>query len=52
MQKRRKTMLLTGLIALIVLSACSPNRATRDWNVFSIEEEPAIDIQFRIPPEW
>ena len=52
MQKHRKTMLLTGLIALIVLSACSPNRATRDWNVFSIEEEPAIDIQFRIPPEW
>lgn len=52
MQKQRRTMLLTALIALLILSACSTIGATRDWQVFAIEEEPAIDIQFRLPPEW
>lgn len=52
MQKQRRIMLLTGMIALLILSACSTNGATSDWHVFAIEEEPAIDIQFRLPPEW
>ena len=52
MQRRHKSMLLTGLIALLILSACSSIGATRDWKVFAIEEEPAIDIQFRLPPDW
>ena len=52
MQKQLKVNLLIGLVALLTLTACSGNAATRDWKVFAIEEEPAIDIQFRLPPEW
>ncbi len=40
------------LISLIVLTACNTGTSTKDWSVFAIEEEPAIDIQFRLPPEW
>ena len=41
-----------GLIAMLTFTACGQNAATRDWNTFAIEEEPQIDIQFRLPPEW
>jgi len=40
------------LISLIALTACSIGNSTKDWSVFAIEEEPAIDIQFRLPPDW
>ena len=49
MPKTIKTTLFVGIIILLILSACSP---TRDWKIFAIEEEPGIDIQFRLPPEW
>lgn len=52
-QKRQRTVLI-GLIALLMLSGCGlfGGTSTQDWKVFAIEEEPAIDIQFSLPPEW
>lgn len=49
MPKNIKNTLFAGIILILILSACSP---TRDWKVFAIEEEPGIDIQFRLPPDW
>jgi hypothetical protein len=49
MSKTLKNALFVGIILIFMLSACSP---TRDWKIFAIEEEPGIDIQFRLPPEW
>jgi len=49
---RKSSVILLGLIALFILSACSPKVSTEDWKVFTISEEPAINIQFRLPPEW
>ncbi len=51
MNKRLSTLIIASLVIVMLLSACGAN-ATRDWKVFAIEEEPAIDIQFRLPPEW
>lgn len=51
MHKRIKIALIIGLAAMLILSACAGD-ATRDWKVFDIEEEPAINIQFRLPPRW
>ena len=50
MPKHIKKSLIILLFAVVILSACSTD--TSDWNVFAIEEEPAIDIQFRLPPDW
>jgi hypothetical protein len=49
MPKNIKNTLFAGIILILILSACSP---TRDWKIFAIEEEPGIDIQFRLPPDW
>jgi hypothetical protein len=49
MLKNIKNTLLIGLVTVMILSACS---VTRDWKIFAVEEEPNIDIQFRLPPEW
>jgi hypothetical protein len=51
MNKRQTALIIASLVIAVVLSACGAN-ATADWKVFAIEEEPAIDIQFRLPPEW
>lgn len=51
MHKQVKIALLITLLALLTLSACTRD-TTRDWKIFSIEEEPAINIQFRLPPRW
>ena len=37
---------------MLILSACTGTNDTKDWKVFTIEEEPAINIQFRLPPRW
>jgi len=52
MQTRLKMTLMLSFFILIILSACSSGGATKDWKVFTIQSEPAIDIQFRLPPEW
>ena len=52
MKKRTIIALVISLAAILILSACASDSATRDWKVFSIEEEPAINIQFRLPPRW
>jgi len=49
---RKSSIILLGLIALLILSACTPKVSTKDWKVFTISEEPAINIQFRLPPDW
>jgi len=51
MQLKTKFTLLISLIAVLVLSACASSE-TEDWKVFSIEQEPALNISFRLPPEW
>lgn len=51
MHKRVKIALIISLAAILILSACTSD-ATKDWKVFTIEEEPAINIQFRLPPRW
>ena len=52
MHKRIKFTLLLCLVMLLTLSACSGDDATQDWKVFTIEQEPGFDIQFRLPPRW
>ena len=52
MHRRFSYFALFGLIALLTITACGQNAATKDWKTFAIEEEPQIDIQFRLPPEW
>ena len=54
MKKQLTRSLFIGLAALLILTGCSllGGDATQDWTVFAIEEEPEIDIQFRLPPEW
>jgi len=52
MPKRHFLIFSLGLITLLTLSACGQFAATRNWNTFAVEEEPRIDIQFKIPPEW
>lgn len=51
MHKRIKAALLISLAIVLALSACT-NKKTEDWKVFSIDQEPALDIQFRLPPGW
>ncbi len=52
MHKRIQFTLLISLVGLLILSACSGSAETEDWKVFTIEQEPAFDIQFRLPPGW
>jgi hypothetical protein len=51
MHKRIKTALLISLAIVLALSACS-SKETDEWKIFSIDQEPAFDIQFRLPPGW
>ena len=54
MRKQLTRTAFIGLIALLLLSGCDllGSSATQDWKMFAIEEEPDIDIQFPLPPEW
>jgi len=54
MRKHIIKIAFTGLIALLILTGCSifSGDKTQDWTVFAIEEEPAIDVQFKLPPQW
>ena len=54
MRKRPTQILLTGLTALLLLTGCGllGRENTQAWTTFAIEEEPAIDIQFKLPPQW
>jgi len=54
MRKHIIKIAFTGLIALLILAGCSifSGDKTQDWTVFAIEEEPAIDVQFKLPPQW
>jgi len=46
-------MILITLIALLLLTAsCDAKARTSDWEVISISEVPAIDVQFKVPPDW
>jgi hypothetical protein len=51
MLKKLKLAFFISLAAMLILSACS-SRKTADWKVFSIEQEPALNIQFSLPPRW
>jgi hypothetical protein len=50
MKKTHRLTFISLLIALL-LAGCA-NNPTEDWKAFQIEEEPALDITFRLPPEW
>ncbi len=52
MQKTFKKISLITLLALSFLAACNAKTRTGDWEVFAINEVPAIDVQFRVPPDW
>lgn len=52
MHKRRLISLTIGLLAILILSACSQGINTSGWEEFTIEEAPGFDIQFLIPPDW
>ncbi len=52
MKKHINVIIFWGLIMLVILSACGSGNPTRDWNTFEIQEEPAIDITFKLPPGW
>jgi hypothetical protein len=52
MRKRTPLTLIISLAALLILSACSTGGETSDWKVFTIEQEPAFNIEFRLPPNW
>ncbi len=52
MKKARRITIAMGLMALLMLAACQPETSTDEWKLFAIEEKPAIDIQFRLPPKW
>lgn len=51
MHLRKFIPLLISLAALLVLSACGASE-TEDWKAFTIEQEPALNIEFRLPPRW
>ena len=52
MQHRTKIALIISLAALLILSACSSSGETADWKRFTIDQEPAFNIEFRLPPGW
>jgi hypothetical protein len=52
MQKTFKTISFLMLSALLMLTGCDTKSRTSDWEVISINEVPAIDIQFKVPPDW
>ena len=52
MTQRVKLTLLISLAAVLILSACSGSSETADWKAFSIDQEPALNIEFRLPPRW
>ncbi len=45
-------IMIINLVAILALAACSNGDPTADWSPFTIEQEPAFDIQFRLPPAW
>ena len=52
MQQRTKLALFISLATVLILSACSGGGDTAEWKVFSIDQEPALNIEFRLPPAW
>lgn len=52
MHKLKYSSFYITLIVLLVLSACAVNNETKDWKTFQIEEEPALNIKFKLPPGW
>ena len=52
MHKRGLISLAIGLFAMLLLSACSQNINTSNWEDFTIEEAPGFDIQFSVPQDW
>ena len=52
MQKRGLITLTIGVLAILILSACSKSINTSGWEEFTIQEAPGFDIQFKIPPDW
>ncbi len=54
MRKQLIRTALIGLTVLLLLTGCGllGGADTQDWNTFAIEEEPAIDVQFKLPPQW
>jgi len=52
MRIRTPLTLIISLAALLILSACSTGGETAEWKVFTIEQEPAFNIEFRLPPNW
>lgn len=52
MHNRGKFLLILGLTAIVLLSACNQTVDTNNWEKFTIEEAPGFDIQFLIPQDW
>ena len=51
---RQSKALYIGVVALLILSACSSGAAidTTSWETFRVEEAPGFDLQFMLPPDW
>ncbi len=52
MRKQPIAIIFGVILFLLILSACQANQSTSDWKTFDIQEEPAIDITFKLPPRW
>lgn len=52
MIKQHRLLITITVLTLLLLSACEAETSTSEWKVFAIEEEPEIDIQFSLPPNW
>jgi hypothetical protein len=52
MRTQTRLTLIISLIALLILTSCSSNSETADWKTFSIDQEPSLNIEFRLPPNW
>ncbi|HOM68106.1 MAG TPA: hypothetical protein PLA02_00650 [Brevefilum fermentans] len=52
MQRRKILTFIFSLMSLLILTSCNSNKETADWKVFRIDQEPALNIEFRLPPGW
>ena len=49
MQRRKILTFIFSLMSLLILTSCNSNKETADWKVFRIDQEPALNIEFRLP---
>lgn len=52
MQRRKILTFIFSLMSLLILTSCNTSKETADWKVFRIDQEPALNIEFHLPPGW